>query len=393
MSRRRASAAAEASPAEGSFAANRRRQAAMAKAAGAMDGWRPAQEVLREVEAVPTRFLQYDVATGVGGHPISRIALLHGPSGHGKSKFALGLGGSFLARDHFFGLLDAERTTPASWTRELLGPLADSPAFMALPASSFEKAVEGMRTFCGAVAKARASVGEDLTALAVVDSIRALQPAQMMALALKAAKVDDEEKKQRGRRGGKKGIDGSGGRSGQIKAHLNSIWVDELVPLLADTRVGLVLVAREYDDEDAGFFDEGVKVGGGKNLVFTASLRLRVTSRFAFEGEEGKKRSVGECHTVAIHKTKVSGKKEPVVYANFYTSNGDERPEGFWPEWDALEIAEECGVVERRGSWYQFRGRRIGNGLAGARKRLHDEPALLGEIDLAVRETTRRRPA
>ena len=385
-------AAATAEPVAESFAANRRRLAMMTRVTKDMGDWRPAAEVLREIEAVPTRFLQYDVATGVGGHPISRITLLHGPSGHGKTKFALGLGESFLRREHFFGLLDAERTTPVSWVRQLMREIVTSPGFVALPASSYEKAVEGMRVFCTKIDAARGKLDQDLTALAVVDSIRSLQPAEMMKLAMNAAAVDGEKKKF-GRRGGKKGIDGVGGRSGQIKAHLNSVWVDELVPLLADTRIAAVLVTREFDDEDAGFFDEGVKVGGGKGLYFGASLVVRVTSSFVYEGAEGAKRCVGECHHVAIRKTKLSGKLEPVTRANFYTSNGVDHPEGFWPERDALEIAEECGVVDLKGSWYSFAGKRLGNGRTGALKRLADEPALLAEIEGAVRETTRKRPA
>lgn len=383
------------SPLAASFAANRKKAAAMAKVTAAMGGWRPAPEVLREVEAVPTRFLQYDVATGVGGHPISRITLLHGPSGNGKSEFALGLGESFLRREHFFGLLDAERTTPASWTRALMHEAASLPTFVALPVSTYEKSVDGVRRFCTAIADARAAgtIDRDTTGLVVVDSVRALVPADMMKHALAELKGDGSEKKPRGRFGkAKKGIDGTGGRSGQIKAHLNSIWVDELVPLLADTRTGIVMIGREVKDEDAGFFDSGVKVGGGAGLVFGASLRLRVTSKFLYEGEEGNRRCVGEVHQIAIHKTKVSGKLEPVVFANYHTSNGVDAPAGFWPERDALEIAEECGVITLKGSWHWFDGKRIGNGRLGVLKRLHDEPALLVAIDAAVREMTRKVP-
>ena len=47
--------------------------------------FRPASEVLTDVRAVPTRFVQLDHATRVGGWPIERFTLVHGPSNHGKA--------------------------------------------------------------------------------------------------------------------------------------------------------------------------------------------------------------------------------------------------------------------------------------------------------------------
>lgn len=60
------------------------------------------------MRSVPTIFPYYDYATKIGGHPIDRFGVVHGPSSEGKTKFALGLGLSFLKRQHFFGLVDAE---------------------------------------------------------------------------------------------------------------------------------------------------------------------------------------------------------------------------------------------------------------------------------------------
>src|SRR5690606_8630504 len=88
------------------------RSKAMAAVANDLKEFRPAAEVLRHIESVPTIFPQYDAAVRVGGHPISRFTLIHGPSNEGKTVFTQGLGRSFLERGHFFALADAERTTP-----------------------------------------------------------------------------------------------------------------------------------------------------------------------------------------------------------------------------------------------------------------------------------------
>ena len=363
---------------------NRARMRQLEAVAGRIKGWRPAREVLREVRAVPTRFLQYDVATGVGGHPLDRIALIHGPSNEGKSEFALGLGASFVERGHFFGLLDAERTTPPAWVRTLAGSLMEQPNFMALPASTYEKAVDGVRGFATTIADARAAgdLPDDCTGLVVVDSIRKLVPADIMKRIL-ADGIEGGGKK--GRRGKPAGVDGMGGRAAQIKAALNAAWMDELVPLMADTGCAILIVARETDDDSY----EGVKVGGGKALVYESSLRLRIVRQQLWVGPEGKKKYVGEKHTVGIHKTKVAGRIEPVVYASYFTSNGVHVPAGFWPERDALEVGQELGVVDLKGSWYGFDGKRLGNGEEAAVQRLLDEPALLAAVQSAVREAAR----
>jgi RecA/RadA recombinase len=66
-------------------AAAEKQMSALAAARKAFDDFRPAAEVLRSVRAVPTRFVQLDHATKVGGLPIERFMLLHGPSGEGKA--------------------------------------------------------------------------------------------------------------------------------------------------------------------------------------------------------------------------------------------------------------------------------------------------------------------
>ena len=48
--------------------------------------WKPAGKVLDRVEAQPTIFPSFDIATRVGGWPNRRVALVHGPSNHGKAQ-------------------------------------------------------------------------------------------------------------------------------------------------------------------------------------------------------------------------------------------------------------------------------------------------------------------
>ena len=376
-----------------SFAGNRDTLKKMAAVAKRFDGWRPAAETILRVQSVPTRFLQYDHRLGVGGQPIARITLVHGPSNHGKTAFVLGLMESFLARDHFAGFVDAERTTPLPWVQTLMKGLEHHPGFVGLPAQSYEQVVGGVRKFCDTIGSARAKkeIDERTTGIVVVDSIRKLVPEGLLKKMLAAVKADDgDDKKKSPREKKAKGIDGAGGRAAQIKAAINAQWMDELVPLLSNTNTAIVIIAREMDDPDAGLYERQWKISGGKALYYEASVDVRVSRTWVKEGEGEKAPVVGERHRLEIHKTKVAGKIQKVPTAYFHTSNGVLVPEGFDAPRDVLELGTDAGIITLSGATYIWGKKRIANGRANAVKRLHSDPEFFQAIEADVREYVRQ---
>lgn len=358
---------------------------AMADVASSFSDFRPTAEVIRNVEAVPTIFPWYDHATGVGGHPISRFSLVHGPSNEGKTEFCLGLAASFLQRCHFAGLVDAERTTTAAWVQSLMGDLANSPAFSALPVGTYEQVRGGVRNYCDTIAAARAKgkIPQDTTGIVIVDSIRKLVPKKLWDELAKATAADEDESKSKGKRGkAPKGIDGLGGRAGQIKAALNAAWVDELIPLLADTRMAMVVIARETEDPDAdGWSAKTWKIGGGTALYYEASLDIRLTRGWIKAGDT----IVGEKHRIEIWKTKVAGKMDKTIEAWFHTANGVSGHVGFDRPRDVLALGIEIGAVDVDGSWVKFQRKSLGQGIESAVAKLHKDHGLLQELEIAVR--------
>ncbi len=354
-----------------------------------MKGWRPQAEVLREVVSVPTIFPSYDRVVGVGGHPLSRLTVVHAPSNEGKSTFVLGLGRSFLERGHFFGFGDAERTTPQSYVRTMMGAAADHPGFAALPIGTYEQVRASVREYCEVISRARdaGTIPKETSALIAIDSIRKLVPEKLWAELSKAIKADTEEGKKSRFEKKAKGVDGAGGRAGQIKAAMNSAWVDELIPLLDDHRISMVVIARETVEEGEGFFAEDlVKVGGGVAINYDASLRLRCLREFVYEDLGGKHKELcGERIEVSVQKTKIGFKDERTPRAFFHTSNGRLCPEGFDLARDVLELGIELGVIEQSGSWFSFAGGRLGQGKLQALKQLYDQPAVVARVDAAIR--------
>jgi hypothetical protein len=367
--------------------ASRDRLSQMAAVAGRFQSFRPAVDVLTKVRAVPTIFPQIDLATRVGGWPIERFGLVHGPSNEGKTLFLIGLGLSFLMGGHFFNFVDAEFTTPSTWLDLYMGrQYVAHPGFSALRPRTYEQTVDAVRSSAEAIgdAKAHGELDPDVSCLYVVDSLRKLVPKNLLAKIMKESAEAAPKKGKGGRGGGARGVDGLGGRAAQHKAALNAQWLDELVPLLAQTGTAMVVVARESEVADAQPWEDDFKVGGGKAIYYDSSLAARI-KRASFITDSNK-RVLGERHEVTIRKTKVGKKgdvKRPV--AHFSTSNGLLVPEGFDSQRDVIEQALDYEVAELAGSRIKWRGKQLGNGFDQATKKLHNDPELYAEFLAEVR--------
>jgi len=332
---------AQAAP-TGTSAGRMKQLAAVAKDFAA---WKPARSALERVRAVQTIFPSLNVATRVGGWPLQRIAVVHGPSNNGKTALVHGLGLSFLRAGHYYAYVDAEMTTPIDWVERLMGAeMAGSPAFQALRPTTYEATVDAVRGFVETISKARSAgrLPADTSALIAVDSLRKLVPERLREKILKGSEGTTE--KDRRRKSG--GVDGLGGRAAQYKAFLNSAWLDELVPLMAHGNTTIVIVGREAENDDP--FAEDWKLTGGKGLEFDSSLIIRVAREgWTKRGDD----VVGERLLCRIRKTKIAGKDNKVVDCYIHLSNGAMIPEGFDRARDVIEMARQCGVVEQKGAW------------------------------------------
>lgn len=306
----------------------RDRLAAIEKVAGRFKGFKPASEVLTKVRAVETIFPQVNVAIRVGGWPIERVGLIHGPSAQGKTSLTLGLCRSFLERGHFAAFVDAEFSTPAPWIETLLGIQAQSPGFRALRPDSFEQTRDEVRQFCETIgeAKDKGEISRDTSAIIVIDSIRKLFPKRM----IESLEKDAE----------KVGVDGLKGLAGAYKASLNAAFLDETTPLLYHTGTAMAIITRERRRMNPMPFQSPWEVGGGESLLYESSLACRMTREFVKEGDT----VTGERIQCRIYKSKVSGKDGGKYVDAYFHTNA----QGFDPARDLLEMALNTGLVQKK---------------------------------------------
>lgn len=356
-------------------------QMAAVTASFSPSGPRPAYEVLRKVRAVPTIFPFIDLQTKVGGWPIERPALVHGPSNNGKTILCLGLGKSFLEGGHFCHWIDAEYTTDKRWLRMMKIP--SHPGFTACRPKSYEHAVESVHEWATKIDKARTAgnLHEDTSGICVVDSINQLAPEDLMKELFKASKADEVEV-------GKKGVDGAGGRAGQILAKINNAWMKILVPLMGTTGLAIAIITRENENTDKSPWAEEFTVTGGKGINFDSSMTVRVVrAGFITHGEGQAKETYGERHKMIIRKTKVARKEEKHPIAYFNTSNGVLVPPGFDTQRDYLETAIEIGLVEQKGSFFVLGDERLGQGAHNVVKRFYQDEARFSDFKATVRDS------
>ncbi len=376
----------------------------LGKTAKAWGAFRPASQVLTAVKAVPTIFPGLDWATKVGGLPIERFTLVHGPSGQGKTKLTIGLLLSFLMRGHLACLIDAERTTPVDWLRAAMGKYADSDGFFGDRPKTYEGVVKYVREMLNTLRKLRdgGKLPNDTSMLIVVDSIRKLVPEDIFKRIMAGARAAEEAL------GGKSGS-GQGtnrnkkpervgrDRGSMIKAQMNSAWMDELIPLLEEAQAAMVVIARETLDPDADqaakMWGNDYKVGGGSALYYDASLVLRVErqgfvrkSRSDEEKAAGVKDVIyGERHRVTVRKSKVSGKEDAQTQWYFHDSNGTLIPVGFDRARDLIDLGKKFGMIKTKGSWLMWNGYKW-QGEHKAIQKITANVDLLGRLESAVRD-------
>ncbi len=115
---------------------------------------------------------------------------------------------------------------------------------------------------------------------------------------------------------------------------------------------------------------------GGRALKFYASVRLDVRRQDAIkQGTE----SIGVRTKVKVVKNKLA---PPFREAEFDVIYG----EGISKSGTILDAAVEQALVEKSGTWYSYKNERIGQGRENAKKYLQENPKILGDLEMKIRE-------
>ena len=289
------------------------------------------------VESLPTGSLSLDLALGIGGIPRGRIIEIYGPESSGKTTVALHMIAETQKRGGVAGFIDAEHALDPVYAKAI-GVDIDN-LYISQPDYG-EQALEITETM----------VRSGAVDIIIVDSVAALVP--------------------------KAEIDGDMGDShmGQ-QARLMSQALRKLTGIVNKTGCSVVFI-NQLREKIGVMFGNPETTTGGRALKFYASVRLDVRR---VETLKAGGEMVGNRARVKVVKNKVA---PPFKEAEFDIMFG----KGISREGDILDLAANCGVVIKSGSWYAYNSEKIGQGRENAKTFLREHPEIMAEVEVQVRE-------
>lgn len=289
------------------------------------------------IETVPTGSLSLDIALGLGGVPKGRVIEIYGPESSGKTTVALHMVAEVQKRGGIAGFIDAEHALDPVYAKNI-GVDIDN-LYISQPDNG-EQALEITETM----------VRSGAVDIVIVDSVAALVP--------------------------KAEIDGDMGDSHVgLQARLMSQALRKLTAVISKTNC-IVIFINQLREKVGIMFGNPETTTGGRALKFYSSVRLDVrrTESLKQSGEV-----IGNHVRVKVVKNKIA---PPFKEAEFDIMFG----KGISREGDILDLAAEANIVEKSGSWYAYKGAKIGQGRENAKQYLAQNPLVCEEIENQVRE-------
>ena len=289
-----------------------------------------------EVEAIPTGALSLDMALGIGGVPRGRIIEVFGPESSGKTTLALHVVAEAQKMGGEAAFIDAEHALDPVYAKKLG---VDIDNLIVSQPDTGEQALEITESL----------VRSGALDVIVVDSVAALVP--------------------------KAEIDGDMGDSHMgLQARLMSQALRKLAGAINKSKTVLIFI-NQLREKIGVMFGNPETTTGGRALKFYASVRLdiRKIENIKQDGEVK-----GNRVRVKVIKNKVA---PPFREAEFDVVYG----EGISKAGNILDMAVNMDIIEKSGSWFSYKGERIGQGRENVKTMLQENPEMLAEVEEKVR--------
>src|ERR1700758_2220329 len=295
------------------------------------------RDVLVPVSVIPTGALSIDAALGVGGVPRGRVIEIYGPESGGKTTLTLHIIAEAQKMGGQAAFIDAEHALDPVYARKL-GVDVDN--LLVSQPDNGEQALE----------IAQKLIQSGAVDVIVVDSVAALVP--------RAELEGDMGDPQMG-----------------LQARLMSQALRKLTAIVSKSRTCLIFI-NQIREKIGVMFGNPETTTGGRALKFYSSVRIDIRRIAAIKDGE----------TVTGNRTKVKVVKNKVAppfrEAEFDIIYG----EGVSREGDLLDIGVAQNIVEKSGSWFSYKGERIGQGRENARQFLKDNKDTMAKLEAEVRK-------
>jgi len=296
--------------------------------------------VNNDIAGISTGSLSLDVALGGKGLPRGRIVEIYGNESSGKTTIALHAVANAQKEGGVAAYIDAEHALDPTWARrigvDLENLLVSQPAF----------GEEALRI-------AEMLVKSNAVDIIVIDSVAALVP--------KNETENDIGMPSMGQ-----------------QARLMSQALRILNPSIAKTRTCVIFI-NQIRQKIGVVYGNPETTSGGLALKFYASCRLEVRRGPAVKDGDD---VIGTEVKVKVVKNKIA---PPFRTAEFEVLHD----RGINTFSDLVNIAADCGAIEKSGSFFSFNGQRLGQGKENAKQTLTDNIGLSEQVRAKVLEIQR----
>jgi len=297
--------------------------------------------VVEQVEVIPSGSIALNAALGVGGYPRGRIIEIYGPESSGKTTLAIHAIAEAQKAGGIAAFIDAEHAFDRFYAAKL-GVDVDN-LWISQPDNG-EQALE----------IAEQLIRSSAIDIIVIDSVAALTP--------------------------KAEIEGDMGENKMgLQARLMSQALRKLTGTVSKTRTTCIFI-NQLREKIGVMFGSPETTTGGNALKFYASVRLDI--RRASQLKDGEE-VIGNQVRVKVVKNKVA---PPFRKAEFDIMFGG----GISRSGEIVDLGADLGLVKKSGSWYSYNETKLGQGRDAAKQCMADNPELAEEIEGLIAEKLKK---
>ena len=294
-------------------------------------------ESVIDMPSIPTGSLSLDIALGIGGIPRGRIVEIYGPESSGKTTLSLHCIAEAQKQGGMAAFIDAEHAFDKVYA-EKLG--IDTENLLISQPDNGEQALE----------IAEHLIRSGAIDIIVIDSVAALVP--------------------------KAELEGEMGDSKMgLQARLMSQALRKLTGAINKTGCSCIFI-NQLREKIGVMFGNPETTTGGNALKFYSSVRLDI--RRIGQIKESADNVLGNRTRVKVVKNKVA---PPFKIVEFDIMYG----EGISKVGEIIDIGVELEIVAKSGSWFSYKGNKLGQGRDSVKQLILDNPELMDELEVAIK--------
>ena len=290
------------------------------------------------LEVISSGSLAVDLAVGVGGYPRGRVIEIYGPESSGKTTLALHAIASAQKAGGIAAFIDAEHALDPVYARHLGVDTAD---LLISQPDNGEQALEITEEL----------VRSGAIDIIVVDSVAALVP---------KAEIEGE----------------MGDSHVGLQARLMSQALRKLTGIISKSKA-IVIFINQLREKVGIMFGNPETTTGGRALKFYASVRMGVRKGEAIKSGTD---VIGNRARIKVVKNKVAPPFRNCEVDIMYGT-------GISKEGTLLDLGSSMEILEKSGTWYSYKGERLGQGKENVKNYLKEHADVAAEIEQIIRDT------